>query len=138
MKQYYEIIEILTKGIKLYDISERITDWIKYKNANSGLLNISILHTSASILLQENADTDVLEDLKNFYNKIAPFDFNYIHSSEGQDDMPAHIKTSLTNTNITLSIIDKKIILGNWQGIFLFEHRTADKKRKINLHYIGI
>ena len=138
MKQYYEIIEILTRGIKLYDISERITDWIKYKNVNSGLLNISILHTSASILLQENADPDVLEDLKNFYNKIAPFDFNYIHSSEGQDDMPAHIKTSLTNTNITLSIIDKKIILGNWQGIFLFEHRTADKKRKINLHYIGI
>ena len=138
MKQYCEIIEISTRGIKLYDISERITNWIKYKNANSGLLNISILHTSASILLQENADPDVLEDLKNFYNKIAPFDFNYIHSSEGQDDMPAHIKTSLTNTNITLSIIDKKIILGNWQGIFLFEHRTADKKRKINLHYIGI
>ena len=106
-------------------------------NLYSGLLNISIQHTSASLLLQENADPTVLVDLKNYFLKLVPFNDNYLHTTEGYDDMPAHIKTSLTNTNITLSVIDKKLNLGIWQGIFLFEHRTSSKERLINLHYIG-
>ena len=137
MLQKYEKINIKTNGINLYEITNNILDWINKINLNKGLLNISIQHTSASLLLQENADPTVLEDLKNYFFKLVPFNDNYLHATEGYDDMPAHIKTSLTNTNITLSVIDKKLNLGTWQGIFLFEHRTSSKDRFINLHYIG-
>ena len=137
MLQKYEIINIRTFGINLYEITNNIIDWINEINVSSGLLNISIQHTSASLLLQENADPTVLEDLKSYFLKLVPFNDNYLHSTEGNDDMPAHIKTSLTNTNITISVIDKKLNLGTWQGIFLFEHRTSSKDRFINLHYIG-
>ena len=137
MLQKYEKINIRTNGINLYEITNNIIDWINKINLSSGLLNISILHTSASLLLQENADPTVLEDLKNYFLKLVPFNDNYLHATEGYDDMPAHIKTSLTNTNITLSVIDKKLNLGKWQGVFLFEHRTSPKNRIVNLHYIG-
>lgn len=137
MLQKYEKINIRTNGINLYEITNNIIDWINKINLSSGLLNISIQHTSASLLLQENADPTVLEDLKNYFLKLVPFNDNYLHATEGYDDMPAHIKTSLTNTNITLSVIDKKLKLGTWQGIFLFEHRTSPKNRIVNLHYIG-
>ena len=135
--QKYEIINIRTNGINLYEITNNIIDWIYKINLTSGLVNISIQHTSASLLLQENADPTVLEDLKNYFSKLVPFNDNYLHATEGYDDMPAHIKTSLTNTNVTLSVVDKKLNLGTWQGIFLFEHRTSSKDRFINLHYIG-
>ena len=137
MLQKYEKINIRTNGINLYEITNNIIDWINKINLSSGLLNISIQHTSASLLLQENADPTVLEDLKNYFLKLVPFNDNYLHATEGYDDMPAHIKTSLTNTNITLSVIDKKLNLGTWQGVFLFEHRTSSKDRFINLHYLG-
>ena len=137
MIQKYEKINIRTNGINLYEITNNIIDWINKINLSSGLLNISIQHTSASLLLQENADPTVLEDLKNYFLKLVPFNDNYLHATEGYDDMPAHIKTSLTNTNITLSVIDNKLNLGTWQGVFLFEHRTSSKDRFINLHYIG-
>ena len=137
MLQKYEKINFRTNGINLYEITNNIIDWINKTNLSSGLLNISIQHTSASLLLQENADPSVLEDLKNYFLKLVPFNDNYLHATEGYDDMPAHIKTSLTNTNITLSVIDKKLNLGTWQGVFLFEHRTSSKDRFINLHYIG-
>ena len=137
MIQLYESIQINTKGIDLYDFSEEVINWVDKRRIRNGLLNICILHTSASILLQENADSDVLEDLKDFYKKIVPFNSNYLHNSEGKDDMPAHIKTSLTNTNITVSIIEKKIITGYWQGFYLFEHRLENKTRNIQLHFIG-
>ena len=137
MQQKYEKIYIRTNGINLYEITNIIINWINKINLSSGLLNISIQHTSASLLLQENADPTVLEDLKNYFLKLVPFNDNYLHATEGYDDMPAHIKTSLTNTNITLSVIDKKLNLGIWQGIFLFEHRTSSQDRFINLHYIG-
>ena len=137
MIQLYESIQINTKGIDLYEFSEKVINWVDNKGITNGLLNISILHTSASILLQENADSDVLEDLKDFYKKIVPFNSNYLHNAEGKDDMPAHIKTSLTNTNITISIIEKKIITGFWQGFYLFEHRLENKTRNIQLHFIG-
>jgi secondary thiamine-phosphate synthase enzyme len=137
MIQLYKSIQINTKGIDLYEFSEEVINWVHNEGIRNGLLNISILHTSASILLQENADPDVLEDLKDFYKKIAPFNINYLHNAEGKDDMPAHIKTSLTNTNITISIIEKKIITGFWQGFYLFEHRLENKTRNIQLHFIG-
>ena len=137
MLQKYEKINFRTNGINLYEITNNIIDWINKTNLSSGLLNISIQHTSASLLLQENADPTVLEDLKNYFLKLVPFNDNYLHATEGYDDMPAHIKTSLTNTNVTLSVVDKKLNLGTWQGVFLFEHRTSSKDRFINLHYIG-
>ena len=137
MLQKYKKINVRTNGINLYEITNNILDWINKINLTSGLLNISIQHTSASLLLQENADPTVLEDLKNYYLKLVPFHNNYLHTTEGYDDMPAHIKASLTNTNITLSVIEKKLNLGTWQGIFLFEHRNSSKDRLIILHYIG-
>jgi len=105
-------------------------------NMQNGLVNISVLHTSCSLLIQENADPSVQLDIKNFLEEIAP-EKNYIHNSEGADDMPAHLKSLLTQTHISLSFKDKKLILGTWQGIFLLEHRVSDKIRQIQLHFIG-
>ena len=95
------------------------------------------MHTSASLLIQENADPDVLEDLLNFFSKIAPTNNNYKHQSEGKDDMPAHIKSSLTNTSLSISVHQSKLMLGTWQGIYLFEHREKSMTRKVKLHFIG-
>ena len=105
-------------------------------NMQNGLVNISVLHTSCSLLIQENADPSVQSDIRNFLEEIAP-EKNYIHSSEGADDMPAHLKSLLTQTHISLSFKDKKLILGTWQGIFLLEHRVSDKIRHVQLHFIG-
>ena len=102
----------------------------------NGLINLSVLHTSCSLLIQENADPSVQLDIKNFLEEIAP-ERNYIHSSEGADDMPDHLKSLLTQTHISLSFKDKKLILGTWQGIFLLEHRVSDKIRNVQLHFIG-
>ena len=137
MLQFTETINIRTNGNNLYEITHTITKWVGKHNLLNGLLNISIQHTSASLLLQENADASVLKDLKNFFLKLVPYDNNYLHSTEGVDDMPAHIKSALTNTNLTLSIINNKLNLGMWQGIFLFEHRTSQKDRFVTLHFIG-
>ena len=137
MQQFTKEIRLKTKGIDLYEITEKVLNWIEEINANTGLLNISILHTSASLLIQENADPNVLKDLKSYFLKIAPFKGSYFHSTEGKDDMPAHIKTALTNTNLTLSILNKNLSIGNWQGIFLFEHRFYERNRLCVLHYIG-
>jgi len=136
--QRFEEITILTNGVKLISLTDSIEKFVKSSEIENGILNVSILHTSASLIIQENADPDVQKDLINFYDKIAPMnnDF-YIHSTEGKDDMPAHIKSSLTNTNLTLSVKDYKVQLGTWQGIFLFEHRLERQKRKVFLHIIG-
>jgi len=104
----------------------------------NGILNINILHTSASLTIQENADADVLYDLNNFFKKLVPMNNElYKHVTEGEDDMPAHIKSVLTNSHLTLSVKDSKIILGTWQGLYLFEHRLKNQTRKISHHFIG-
>jgi secondary thiamine-phosphate synthase enzyme len=136
-QKFYEI-KINTNGQGLYDFTKQTTLWINRIKANNGILNINILHTSASLLIQENADPDVLEDLKKFYDKIAPMDNSlYSHTIEGKDDMPAHIKASLTNTQLTISIKNEKILLGTWQGLYLFEHRLEKQNRIISHHFIG-
>jgi len=137
MIQFTENINFKTSGINFYEITDRVLNWINKINADTGLLNISILHTSASLLIQENADNSVLIDLKNYFLKLVPFDDNYLHGSEGKDDMPAHIKTALTNTNLTISVLDKKLCIGAWQGIFLFEHRFSERNRLCIFHFIG-
>ena len=138
MKQVFFDLVIITHGQKLYEITDQISDWIKKNKFKNGMLNLNIQHTSASLIVQENADPDVQTDLINFFNKMAPMDNSlYIHTTEGKDDMPAHIKTSLTNNQITLSIKNGTPILGTWQGLYLFEHRLESQSRKITCHFLG-
>ncbi len=137
MKQFLEKIEIQTNGKSLIDITKIISGLIFKSELQKGLINLSILHTSASLIIQENADKSVQKDILDFFEIIVPENAKYSHISEGLDDMPAHLKTILTQTNLTLSIINKKLIIGDWQGIFLFEHRYSDKIRFIQAHMFG-
>jgi secondary thiamine-phosphate synthase enzyme len=138
MKQEFFNYQIETKGQKLYEFTNHVNDWIKKNQFNNGILNLSIQHTSASLIVQENADPDVQADLINYFNKLVPMDNSlYTHTTEGMDDMPAHIKSSLTNNQITLSIKDGKLLFGTWQGLYLFEHRLNTQNRKIIFHFIG-
>ena len=138
MRQIFHEITINTEGSGLYDFTNQAHDFIKNNKLINGILNINILHTSASLTIQENADPDVLYDLNNFFKKLVPMDNNlYKHNTEGKDDMPAHIKSALTNSHLTLSVKDNKIILGTWQGLYLFEHRLESQTRKISHHFIG-
>ena len=138
MKQKFFNFKINTDGQKLYEFTNETINWIKKNDFKNGILNLNIQHTSASLIVQENADPDVQNDLINYFNKLAPMDSSlYIHSSEGKDDMPAHIKSSLTNNQITLSVKNGKLLLGTWQGLFLFEHRLNPQLRKIIFHFFG-
>ena len=138
MIQKFFTLEIKTKGQKLYDFTDKTSEWIKSFKFNNGILNLSIQHTSASLVVQENADPDVQTDLINFFDRIVPMNNkNYIHTTEGKDDMPAHIKSAITNNQISLSIKEGKLLLGRWQGLFLFEHRLARQKRIVILHFFG-
>tara|TARA_B100000131_G_scaffold234743_1_gene226703 strand:+ start:311 stop:730 length:420 start_codon:yes stop_codon:yes gene_type:complete len=138
MIQKFFNLKILTNGQKLYEFTDKTLDWIKKNQFNNGLINISIQHTSASLIVQENADPDVQTDLINYFDKLAPMKNElYIHTAEGKDDMPAHIKSALTNNQISLSIKDKELLLGTWQGLYLFEHRLESHTRTLIHHYIG-
>ena len=138
MKQQFLDLEIKTNGQKLYEFTNETINWIKDNNFMNGTINLSIQHTSASLIVQENADPDVQTDLINYFNNLAPMDDKlYIHNTEGKDDMPAHIKSALTNNQISLSIKNSELLLGTWQGIYLFEHRLKNQKRTIIHHYLG-
>ena len=138
MKQKFFNLEINTNGQKLYEFTNQSINWIKKNKFKEGILNISIQHTSASLIVQENADQDVQKDLINYFDKLVPMNNKlYIHTTEGEDDMPAHIKSALTNNQISLSVKDNEILLGTWQGIYLFEHRLNSTKRNIIHHFIG-
>ena len=138
MRQKFFNLVVNTSGQRLYEITDKTIEWIENNNFTNGMLNMSIQHTSASLIVQENADPDVQKDLINYFDKLEPMDDQlYIHSSEGKDDMPAHIKSALTNNQISLSIKESRLILGTWQGIYLFEHRLDSHKRTIVHHYIG-
>ena len=127
-----------TKGAGLYVFTEQTQEFINKNKVVKGILNINILHTSASLTIQENADPDVLYDLNNFFKKLVPMDNKlYKHTTEGKDDMPAHIKSALTNSHLTLSVKNSRIILGTWQGLYLFEHRLENQTRIISHHFIG-
>jgi secondary thiamine-phosphate synthase enzyme len=131
-------IKINTSGQKMYEITDDVNAWIKKEEISGGQLTIFIKHTSASLCIQENASRDVLEDIDNFLKKLVPENPTlYKHNIEGKDDMPAHIKSMLTQTSLTVPVRDKKMNLGTWQGIFLLEHRINSIQRKINLTLIG-
>ena len=138
MKQEFYNLKINTNGQKLYEFTNLTIEWINKNNFKNGMLNLSVQHTSASLIVQENADPDVQTDLINYFDKLVPMDNNlYIHTAEGKDDMPAHIKSTLTNNQIALSIKEGELLLGTWQGLYLFEHRLNSQNRTIIHHFIG-
>jgi len=138
MKQEFYKLEINTSGQRLYEFTDQTIQWIDKNNFKNGILNLSIQHTSASLIVQENADPDVQKDLINYFDKLVPMDNKlYVHTTEGKDDMPAHIKSALTNNQISLSIKDSELLLGTWQGLYLFEHRLEQQNRTIIHHFIG-
>ena len=138
MQQVFEEIKVKTNGQGFYNFTENTLEWLGKQKIQNGILNINIMHTSASLVIQENADPDVLHDLKNFFNKLVPMDTKlYKHTTEGKDDMPAHIKSALTNNQLTLSLKNKNLILGTWQGLYLFEHRIEKQTRILSHHLIG-
>ena len=138
MRQDFFNLEINTNGLKLYEFTDKIYNWIKENNFNNGIINLSIQHTSASLIIQENADPDVQNDLINYFDKLVPMNNKlYTHTTEGKDDMPAHIKSVLTNNQISLSVKNSLLLLGTWQGIYLFEHRIDPQNRRIIHHFIG-
>tara|TARA_B110000259_G_C13795629_1_gene314576 strand:- start:127 stop:546 length:420 start_codon:yes stop_codon:yes gene_type:complete len=138
MIQEFLKLEIKTSGLRLYEFTKEIVSWITLNKFKNGLLNISIQHTSASLIVQKNADPDVQTDLINYFDKLVPMNSDlYIHTTEGKDDMPAHIKSTLTNNQISLSIRESNLLLGTWQGIYLFEHKINYQNRIVILHYLG-
>ena len=138
MKQKFFNLQISTNGQKLYEFTNQTIKWIQENQFKNGILNLSILHTSASLIIQENADPDVQTDLVKYFDQLAPMDNKlYLHTAEGKDDMPAHIKSTLTNNQISLSIKENELLLGTWQGIYLFEHRLDPAKRIVVHHFVG-
>ena len=138
MRQLFHDIIINTNGRGFYNFTNKTLEWIDKQKISNGILNVNILHTSASIVIQENADPDVLEDLENFFDKLVPMDKKlYKHIAEGKDDMPAHIRSTLTNNQLTISLKNKKLMLGSWQGLYLFEHRLTEHSRTLSHHLIG-
>ncbi len=138
MKQATHEISVKTRGRGLVNINDEIMSWVHAQGMTTGLLTVFIRHTSASLVVQENADPDVLRDLSAFLDRLVPDgDPQYRHSSEGDDDMPAHIRSALTQTQISVPLVKGRLTLGTWQDIYLFEHRTAPHRRQVVLHLSG-
>ena len=138
MKQEQFKFSVSTRGRGIYCVSREVCNWVRRQDIQSGLLTLFIPHASASLLIQENADPDVLEDLNRFFDRLVPDgDSLFQHQAEGPDDMPAHIRSTLTQTQLSIPVQENKPRLGIWQGIYLFEHRTHPHKREIILHLIG-
>ncbi len=138
MKQSFDELGLSTKGRGLYDITTSIIDWVDKQEIQDGLLTLLIQHTSASLLINENYDSDVQKDLESFFSRLVKDgDKLFTHTIEGDDDMPAHIRTALTQTNLSIPIKNKKMLLGQWQGIYIFEHRYNEFNRKVKIHLIG-
>ena len=139
MKQEFYNLQINTNGQRLYEFTHQTIEWIERNKFKNGMINLTIQHTSASLIVQENADPDVQIDLLNYFDNLAPMnDKLYTHTTEGKDDMPAHIKSALTNNQISLSVKNSKLLLGTWQGIYLFEHRLNSQTRTVIHHFLGI
>ena len=138
MKQASQTLAIRTSGRQFYDVTQKVLDWVNESNFKEGLLTLYVQHTSASLLINENYDPDVLVDMESFFERLVPDgDPLFIHTAEGKDDMPAHIRTALTQTSLSIPIKQGKVALGQWQGIFLYEHRYQSHDRRILMHVIG-
>ena len=138
MQQFTKQISVKAQGRRLYDITPQVLDWVNQLGFTTGLLTLYIQHTSASLLINENYDADVLVDMEAFFKRLVPDgDDLFIHTVEGPDDMPAHVRSALTQTSLSIPILHGKLALGQWQGIFLFEHRHMPANRRIILHALG-
>ncbi|MGD0102476.1 MAG: secondary thiamine-phosphate synthase enzyme YjbQ [Rhodopila sp.] len=137
MKQAIHTVEVSTEGQGLYDVTQPIRDWAGQQGISTGLLTVWCQHTSASLIVQENADPDVRADLLDFFRRVAPDGSQYRHDTEGADDMPAHIKAALTQTTFSIPVQNGSPLLGIWQAIYLFEHRVKPQERMLVLHLIG-
>jgi len=138
MQQKTHQITVSTRGRKLYDITPEVVDWAKASGLRTGLITLFIQHTSASLLINENYDYDVLVDMEAFFNRLIPDgDPLFIHTVEGPDDMPAHVRTALTQTHLSIPLLEGRAALGQWQGVFLYEHRHVPGTRRVILHLIG-
>jgi secondary thiamine-phosphate synthase enzyme len=137
VKQADLTLEVATKGAGLYEITAAVGDFVRSENLTTGLLTCFIRHTSASLVIQENADSDVQKDLLDFFARLAKNDMHYRHTAEGPDDMPSHIRAALTQTSLSIPIQHRRLALGTWQGIYVFEHRDAPHRRQVVLHVMG-
>jgi secondary thiamine-phosphate synthase enzyme len=136
--QHTHALHISTRGKGLYPFTRDVAKWISSLNIETGLLTVFVQHTSASLAIQENADPDVVKDLADYFERLAPeSDPRYRHQDEGPDDMPAHIRSALTATSLTIPVVQGRMALGTWQGIYLFEHRAAPHRRSVVLHVVG-
>lgn len=138
MQQLVHQVSLQTKGRRLYDITPEVTQWANQSGMQTGMLTLYIQHTSASLLINENYDPDVLVDMEAFFARLVPDgDALFIHTVEGPDDMPAHVRSALTQTSLSIPLLDGRVALGQWQGIFLYEHRQMTHSRRVLLHLIG-
>ncbi len=138
MKQFTHVLEIRTRGKRLYPFTGEVAAWVQACAVETALLTVFCQHTSASLVIQENADPDVVLDLADYFERLAPErDPRYRHTTEGPDDMPAHLRAALTQTQLTIPVAGGRMMLGTWQGIYLFEHRSAPHRRSVALHLIG-
>jgi len=137
MRQAFHTLSVPTRGKALYDITRDVRDWLASERFTDGLLSLFCRHTSASLLINENADPDVRADLAAYFERIAPENGPYVHDAEGPDDMPAHIRAALTQTHLSIPVQNGALMLGTWQGVYLFEHRRAPHQREVALHFIG-
>ncbi len=137
MRQAVHQLAISTRGQGLYEFTAALREWLAQQRMETGVLTVFCRHTSASLLIQENADPTVRVDIKNYFDRLAPESSAYIHNDEGPDDMPAHLKTALTTVQLSIPVINGRMVLGTWQGVYLFEHRTHSHRREIVLHLIG-
>ena len=135
--QHQQLLKIATKGKSLYKITSKIESIVAESGVKTGLCTIFLRHTSASLIIQENADPDVLLDLSNFLAQLVPESAPYIHNAEGADDMPAHIRTALTHTSEQIPIAQNRLVLGTWQGIYIWEHRERSQQRELVVHIMG-
>ena len=135
MRQAFHTLSVPTRGKGLYDITRDVRGWLDGESARDGLISLFCRHTSASLVIQENADSDVVYDLERFFSRLAPEDNSlYRHTIEGPDDMPAHIRAALTQTHLAIPVSNGKMVLGTWQGIYVFEHRARSHQREVVLH----
>ena len=137
MRQVTHTLNTETNGPGLYEITRPVINWCQEQGIEEGLLTLFIRHTSASLTIQENADPDVCHDLLDFFTRIAPQGCTYRHSAEGPDDMPAHIKTALTQVQLTIPVQQGRPVLGTWQGVYVFEHRHHRHNRQVAMHLLG-
>ena len=137
MRQATHLLSVATARQGLYDVSDRIDAWVRRQGCVTGLLTVFCRHTSASLLIQENAASEVRTDLEAYFSRLAPEGAGYLHDDEGPDDMPAHLRSALTQTHLSIPLFDSRLTLGTWQGIYLFEHRRIPHTRTLALHLLG-